>query len=78
MQLIRCLLVIIIWLSAKISGSLSTFYLVTIFRSDGPVPVLVSFGRGTRVFCLFILVGYIFQRMVNYIIGLPPKPVEAK
>ena len=44
----------------------------------GLIRAFVPLRMGADVFCLFILVSYILNRIVNYIIGLPLKPVESK
>ena len=77
MQLIRRLLIVIIWANAIFWGVMASLYLLTIFRTDGPIPTFVPLGIAAALFCVFLLAGYILHRIVNYIIGVPAKSEES-
>lgn len=73
MQIIRRLLVVIIWLIAITLGTLTFSYVLTIIRTDDTIPIAVPFGLAAAGFLFWMLIGYIVHRIINYIIGLPQK-----
>jgi hypothetical protein len=75
-QVLRRLFLVIIWLNIIIFGGMTSFYAVTITRVTddfSSVAAVIPLAIGASNIIVFLLVGYIFHRITNYIFGLPPK-----
>ena len=75
-QVLRRLFLVIIWLNIIIFGGITSFYAVTITRVTddfSSVEAVIPLAIGASIIIVFLLVGYIFHRITNYIFGLPPK-----
>ena len=75
-QVLRRLFLVIIWLNIIIFGGMTSFYVVTITRVTddfSSVAAVIPLAIGASIIIVFLLVGYIFHRITNYIFGLPPK-----
>jgi hypothetical protein len=75
-QVLRRLFLVIIWLNIIIFGGMTSFYAVTITRVTddlSSVAAVIPLAIGASIIIVFLLVGYIFHRITNYIFGLPPK-----
>lgn len=79
-QVLRRLLLVIIWLNIIIFGGMTSFYAVTITRVSGDpssmAAKVITLGIGASVMIVFLLVGFILHRLTNYIFGLPPKTIS--
>ena len=75
-QVLRRLFLVWIWISTIIGGGLMSFYAVTITKVTddfSSVAAVIPLAIGSSIIIVFLLVGYIFHRITNYIFGLPPK-----
>ena len=75
-QVLRRLFLVIIWLNIIIFGGMTSFYAVTITKVTddfSSMAAVISLAIGASNIIVFLLVGYIFHRITNYIFGLPPK-----
>jgi hypothetical protein len=75
-QVLRRLFLVIIWLNIIIFGGMTSFYVVTITKVTddfSSVAAVIPLAIGASIIIVFLLVGYIFHRITNYIFGLPPK-----
>jgi len=75
-QVLRRLFLVIIWLNIIIFGGMTSFYAVTITKVTddfSSVAAVIPLAIGASNIIVFLLVGYIFHRITNYIFGLPPK-----
>ena len=72
-QVLRRLLLILIWASIIVSGGMTSFYAVSVIRVTddlSSVAAVIPLAIGTSIIIVFLLVGYIFHRINNYIFGL--------
>ena len=75
-QVLRRLLLVLIWASIIVFGGMTSFYAVSVIRVTddlSSVAAVIPLAIGTSIIIVFLLVGYIFHRINNYIFGLPPK-----
>ena len=75
-EVLRRLLLVLIWVSIIVSGGMTSFYAVSVTRVTddlSSVAAVIPLAIGSSIMTVFLLVGYIFHRINNYIFGLPPK-----
>ena len=75
-QVLRRLLLVLIWASITVSGGMTSFYAVsvtTVTDNLSSVAAVIPLAIGISIIIVFLLVGYVFHRINNYIFGLPPK-----
>ena len=72
-EVLRRLLLVLIWVSIIVSGGMTSFYAVSITRVTddlSSVAAVIPLAIGTSIMIVFLLVGYIFHRINNYIFSL--------
>ena len=75
-EVLRRLLLVLIWVSIIVSGGMTSFYAVsvtTVTDDLSSVAAVIPLAIGISIIIVFLLVGYVFHRINNYIFGLPPK-----
>ena len=75
-EVLRRLLLVLIWVSIIVSGGMTSFYAVSVTRVTddlSSVAAVIPLAIGASNIIVFLLVGFILHRLTNYIFGLPPK-----
>ena len=75
-QVLRRLLLVLIWASIIFYAGRTSFYSMSVTNVTDDLSSLaavIPLAIGASIIIVFMLVGYIFHRIINYIFGLPPK-----
>ena len=75
-QVLRRLLLVSIWASIIVFAGKTSFYAVSVTKVTddlSSVAAVISLAIGTSIIIVFMLVGYIFHRIINHIFSLPTK-----